>query len=56
MGCSSCGGSRAAKPGQAFEVTCRNGRVVTVDTIPDVRRTLANNGGGTYRSVPKPAK
>ena len=56
MACSSCGGSRAAKPGQAFEVTCRNGRIVTVDTMEDVRRTLANNGGGTHKMVVKPTK
>lgn len=43
------------KKGQllSYEVTAKNGKKHTVDTIGEARIFLNSNGGGSYKAIPR---
>lgn len=49
-----CCGNKNGSAGIEYQVKCNNGTVKTVATLAEVRVALNTNGGGSYKSVPKP--
>jgi len=50
-----CCGNRNGSSGVQYEVKTNKGGTFTVDTLVEVRLKLSAHGGGSYKSVPKPA-